>query len=1312
MAEEVNNQINIYVQSGDAQAQYDALAAKNLTLQQSVENLRIKQAQADAERKAGNAAAEASYKSLGEQISQAQKRLDDNTAAMERQAKKVSGELSPSIRDLEANVRTLTAAIKAGSEGDPGYDHKVQQLKLYNAALTEARISSGLMAEKMKEGKEHGEGFMEVLKGVAGGMGFVTSAEAGLEKGIDFLKESVQETVNLELGQKRLATAVKNWGNTSEGALERFNEKAEELSKKFGYLYTPELTKVQEKLVTFGRLSEDQINQLLPVIVNFAAQTGKSMDEATQGILSAFEGNGRAMKQYGIELKKDEGFAVNYGIVMDQLASKVDGAAQVFQDSAAGALATYSKNIKELQEDIGKELLPLLGAFAKGGLSAVNALRQLPEFVENNKKAIIALVGAYALYNSALIANTLTKGYNSAATLYNTVVERGAAAAKWIATAANGALQLSYGILTGEITLATAATRAYQLVSAAAGGGLTLMIGALVAVGTAIAAYTSKISEAAEIEKTVSDVRAEAAKSVAKEKVDLELLLEVAKNEKKTKEERLKAIQQLNEISPEYLGNLTEENISTKEGTALITKYIEALNKKALAEAIHNKLVDLNKQKIEQQTKSQAELLHWYDYLGSAAAHTAQTAVENRNKEIQAIDAQILALNKLATAQDEAGEKENPDNKKDKERESITKFFSDARKARADFDALTKSSDEAEVNRVQEHIHTLSDKLEEYRHNGLITLGEYYEAKKLLEKNDAYQELEDQAKRAEAEAKKAAEQRKKRLEEFKKLQEDLLAESQLALNKTLSADAKELADLAVKYDKQKAELKKFLDDKTISQKEYSKTLLQIEENQQNEEKAIRAKQEKASKTKQYEEDLKAQQVLFAKVKELQQDRLNQGLITQSEYDRRIGQLEVAEFEYKRELAKKYKGIVDKAADDEVKADQDAKTQKSKNDQDELKRIQANLDYIKQKRKQQLAAEKDDYTNSTEARLQIIAEEYTKEYALYKDNAEALKALNAATAAQIAKVYEDQWKKTLTTIATDTQQMATTVMGIASNIAKVQDNHANAEIAAEKKKNAAIIASYEAQVKNKQLTREKADKLEAAANEEMAKKDDDLKRRQFERDKKMKMATAAINMAVGIMNAFATAPNFIVGAVEAALVLAAGIAEEAAIGSEQYTSMADGGMLGGDAHSDPSGGNRVVDGYGRTIHKVERGEYVVPKDATANNPDVIRMLTTQGRNRNIKDLLAPSTPINSERASDTIQQANSGWQTTAAGTRSTRSASGTSLDTSKMEQLLQKNNDLHSENIQLQKKIAAKPTLSLSALHESEHTQQYMIKGQL
>ena len=79
------------------------------------------------------------------------------------------------------------------------------------------------------------------------------------------------------------------------------------------------------------------------------------------------------------------------------------------------------------------------------------------------------------------------------------------------------------------------------------------------------------------IEKDLSDIRQQSTQAVKVERSEVELLLEVARNENLSKGEREAAIRRLNEISPEYLGYLSLEKIKTDQATAAVNSYVDSL---------------------------------------------------------------------------------------------------------------------------------------------------------------------------------------------------------------------------------------------------------------------------------------------------------------------------------------------------------------------------------------------------------------------------------------------------------------------------------------------------------------------------------------------------------------------------------------------------------------------------------------------------------------------------------------------------------------------------------------------------------------
>ena len=103
-----NRTLNIYVESGEAQKSYDILAKKQ-------DELKVKMDE---------------YTAQGKEIPEKlTKQLDSVTAALERQGKKLSGELSPAYNDLTSTVKKLTAEVSRMSEQDAGFADKKRQLE-------------------------------------------------------------------------------------------------------------------------------------------------------------------------------------------------------------------------------------------------------------------------------------------------------------------------------------------------------------------------------------------------------------------------------------------------------------------------------------------------------------------------------------------------------------------------------------------------------------------------------------------------------------------------------------------------------------------------------------------------------------------------------------------------------------------------------------------------------------------------------------------------------------------------------------------------------------------------------------------------------------------------------------------------------------------------------------------------------------------------------------------------------------------------------------------------------------------------------
>lgn len=207
-------------------------------------------------------------------------------------------------------------------------------------------------------------------------------------------------------------------------------------------------------------------------------------------------------------------------------------------------------------------------------------------------------------YKAALWLTTkVTKNAIQQNILYNAVTKIGTILKK-IQTGATLLLSAAKYRLTGNTKRATAAMRMFNTVTKMNPIGLLLSV-----ITAVVVAYQmfKKEAKAATIQQQIfNDVTGQAAEAVAKEQTEIKKLLKLAQNEKASKESRIKAIKELNKISPEYLGGLTLEKIKTEEATTAIQNYLKVLKQKALQEALSSKRVELEKEAVEIEMKRYA----------------------------------------------------------------------------------------------------------------------------------------------------------------------------------------------------------------------------------------------------------------------------------------------------------------------------------------------------------------------------------------------------------------------------------------------------------------------------------------------------------------------------------------------------------------------------------------------------------------------------------------------------------------------------------------------------------------------------------
>ncbi len=224
--------------------------------------------------------------------------------------------------------------------------------------------------------------------------------------------------------------------------------------------------------------------------------------------------------------------------------------------------------------------------------------------------------GLIALIKTALILTTAIVSYRTAIKLatfwtesatigtasYN-LIQKATTISTNFLTAAIALGKAAYYLLTGQLVLAKEAMVAFNLATKLSPVGL--LVGLVAAAAVAYIAFSDASKEAATKQTMLNDAVKEANKQIGFERENLKLLLETARDETRSKQERQKAVDELNKIVPEYNNNLTIESARTLDATDKLNKYIEAKEREIMADILLN---DWKKKVAAQQEAENASL--------------------------------------------------------------------------------------------------------------------------------------------------------------------------------------------------------------------------------------------------------------------------------------------------------------------------------------------------------------------------------------------------------------------------------------------------------------------------------------------------------------------------------------------------------------------------------------------------------------------------------------------------------------------------------------------------------------------------------
>ena len=489
---------------------------------------------------------------------------------------------------------------------------------------------------------------------------------AGAVKNVGKLAMLFEEDQRLGLKGAMLATAsvineLSQNSSAGAGYIEEFTARMAGVGKQAGLTqaqimgYAAVLDESMQEDATSATAFSQLITKMYQEPAKFAALAGKDVKEFSRllkedanGALIAFLGNMKAQggfdklapmfEQMGLDGTRAtsvlSSVADKLGNVekMQRLATEayseavsINNEFAVQNTTVQAGLDKAKKAMQDMRAELGEKLMPVASKMVNFTTLFLKTLSALITWVQKHYKSIIAITAAIVVYNATL---KITVAWEA---LHNLHL-KAKVANLWLAIktttlykAAVQACALAQGLFTVAVTLFTkgivAARIQFVLLTAAmAKNPIGLIAVALSTVIGLVLQFTGLLGDDTEAveentkalkgrEKAIKDCN-EASKSAnekyAEEGGRIEKLNEIIHDNTRSIKERRWAIAEMQKYVPDYHASLSNEGTLTERNTEAIKDYLVQLKKKALAEALYEKLKEAMSKKADADLAKQA----------------------------------------------------------------------------------------------------------------------------------------------------------------------------------------------------------------------------------------------------------------------------------------------------------------------------------------------------------------------------------------------------------------------------------------------------------------------------------------------------------------------------------------------------------------------------------------------------------------------------------------------------------------------------------------------------------------------------------
>lgn len=294
--------------------------------------------------------------------------------------------------------------------------------------------------------------------------------------------------------------------------------------------------------------------------------------------------------------------------------------AAINSSTAAAALDQARNKMKLAAIELGEKLNP---AFTVSTNLATNLLKVLPDLIDWLQEygmtfvTMLVPVAAYVGYQKLMI------GYQKS---INLLMVAGTKAGKLLQGSLY-LLQAAFYAVTGQAARARGAMVAFNLVTNL--NPYAAMAAAIAAVGAAFVLLYTRANRYLDVQRALNMLEKEANDTIADQRSRLETLWKIASNHNVILQHRKEAMEAINKISPQYLGDITLETINTDKAVKAKDEYIKRLKEEAMLKGAQSHIEEESRKLVEYQRQLDEALAGQKEARESATyAQTGTTAYD------------------------------------------------------------------------------------------------------------------------------------------------------------------------------------------------------------------------------------------------------------------------------------------------------------------------------------------------------------------------------------------------------------------------------------------------------------------------------------------------------------------------------------------------------------------------------------------------------------------------------------------------------------------------------------------------------------